>query len=132
MAGRDRDALDLLSVSRAGRLTILELKASEDIFLPLQALDYWARVVWHSRRGELDHLFPGLQLEPGAPRLLLVAPAISFHPSNQTVLRYFSPEIDVERVGINSDWQTRLKVILRFGRGAGPQSHENSFDKNGA
>lgn len=124
MAGRDRDALDLLALSHAGRLAVIELKASEDIQLPVQALDYWIRVNWHARRRELDHLFPDSDIRLDPPRLLLVAPALSFHPTNETVLRYFSPEIDVERIGINSDWQTRLKVVLRLQRGEQPQSHQ--------
>jgi hypothetical protein len=33
--------LDLLCVTRARRLAILELKATENIDLPLQAADYW-------------------------------------------------------------------------------------------
>lgn len=36
--------LDLLTPDRNGRLTILELKADEDLHLPLRALDYWIRV----------------------------------------------------------------------------------------
>jgi hypothetical protein len=31
----------------ARRLAVGELKADEDIHLPLQALDYWPRVEWH-------------------------------------------------------------------------------------
>ncbi len=40
----DRGMLDLLTLDRNGRLTILELKADVDLHLPLQALDYWIRV----------------------------------------------------------------------------------------
>ena len=36
--------LDLLTLDRNGRLTVIELKADEDLHLPLQALDYWIRV----------------------------------------------------------------------------------------
>jgi hypothetical protein len=36
--------LDLLTVTRSGRLAIVELKASEHIHLPLQVADYWLRV----------------------------------------------------------------------------------------
>ena len=128
MSGNDRNSLDLLAVSRSGRLTVIELKAAEDLQLPMQARDYWIRVMWHARRGELDHLFPGTILLPDPPRLLLVGPALSFHSANETVLRYFSPEIDVERVGINSDWQKRLKVVLRLSRGEQPQSHQTPHE----
>jgi hypothetical protein len=47
---------DLLAITRDGRLTVLELKAGEDIHLPLQALDYWRRIAVHSKAGELDNL----------------------------------------------------------------------------
>jgi hypothetical protein len=40
----DRGLLDLLTLDRNGRLTVIELKADEDLHLPLQALDYWIRV----------------------------------------------------------------------------------------
>ena len=122
-AGGDRDLIDLLAISASGRLAVLELKASEDIHLPLQALDYWMRIRWHAERGELEHLFPAVPVAPASPRLLLVAPAMSFHSSNAAILRYFSPEIEVERVGINSDWRHRLKVVLRLKGGDAPISH---------
>ncbi len=122
-AGRDRDAVDLLAVSPDGRLTVLELKASEDLHLPLQALDYWMRIKWHSERQELAHLFPAICLNTRAPRLVLLAPAFSFHSANGTVLRYFSPEVEVERIGVNSDWQTRFRVVLRLMGADTPISH---------
>jgi hypothetical protein len=125
-AGGDRDLIDLLAISVAGRLAVLELKASEDIHLPMQALDYWMRIRWHAQRGELQPLFAGTPLAPASPRLLLVAPAMSFHSSNAAILRYFSPEIEVERVGINSDWQRNLKVVLRLKSGDAPISHGSS------
>ena len=94
-AAVDRGVLDLLAVDRSGRLTVLELKASEDIHLPLQALDYWMRVKWHVSRGEFSAkgYFPGRELSNEPPRLLLVSPALDFHPSNERVLRFFSPGI---------------------------------------
>jgi hypothetical protein len=114
-AAADRGLLDLLAVERGGRLAVLELKASEDVHLPLQALDYWMRVKWHLDRGEFGAkgYFPGIELHNQAPRLLLVSPALDFHPSNETVLRYFSPRVPVERVGVGLEWRKELKVMLR-------------------
>ena len=40
----DRAMIDVLTCTRDARLAVLELKADEDIHLPLQGLDYWARV----------------------------------------------------------------------------------------
>ncbi len=122
-AGGDRDMVDLLATSPEGRLTILELKVSEDIHLPLQALDYWMRVKWHAERQELESLFPGLSIARRSPKLILAAPAMSFHSTHATVLSYFSPEIEVERIGINSDWQRQLRVILRLEGADNPISH---------
>lgn len=126
LAGGDRDLIDLLAISLSGRLCVLELKATEDIHLPVQALDYWTHVASHANRGELQHLFPIAAIRPQPPKLALIAPALAFHPSNATVLNYFSPEIEVERIGVNSDWQQNFKVVLRLKGADGPQSHGSS------
>jgi hypothetical protein len=121
-AAADRAVLDLLAVDHRGRLAVIELKASEDVHLPLQALDYWMRVQWHVERREFqaNGYFPKTEIcsellrEP--PRLLLVSPALDFHPSNERVLRYLSPQIPVERVGVGLEWRKELKVMYRSGR----------------
>ncbi len=114
-AAGERGVLDILAVDRSGRLAIVEVKASEDIHLPLQALDYWMRVKWHLERGEFAArgYFPGMELRADPPRLLLVAPALDFHPSNETVLRYLSRDIEVERVGVGLEWRQELRVMFR-------------------
>ena len=60
----DRAMIDVLTVTREGRLAVVELKADEDIHLPLQGLDYWSRVAWHHARGEFQRFgyFPGGKL----------------------------------------------------------------------
>jgi hypothetical protein len=40
--------IDVLAVTHAGRLAVVERKADEDIHLPLQGLDYWSRLEWHT------------------------------------------------------------------------------------
>lgn len=114
-AAGSRGILDVLAVDYDGGLVVIEVKASEDIHLPLQALDYWMRVKWHLERGEFEGrgYFPGLPLRIDPPRLLLVAPALEFHPANETVLRYFSSEIRVERIGIGIQWKQELQVMFR-------------------
>ncbi len=118
-AGGERGVIDLVAVDRDGRLAVLELKASEDIQFPLQTLDYWMRVKWHLERGEFSRggYFPGVELRAEAPRLLLIAPALEFHPQTEAVLRYFSPEIEVERIGLGADWRRQPEVMFRL-RGA--------------
>ena len=111
----DRAMIDVLAVTRDGRLSVLELKADEDIHLPLQGLDYWSRVAWHHARGEFQRFgyFPGRELSPAAPLLILVAPALHVHPATDTLLRYFSPEINWMLLGIDEHWRENLRVIFR-------------------
>jgi hypothetical protein len=93
----------------------------------LQALDYWMRVQWHVERREFqaNGYFPGLELLREPPRLLLVSPALDFHPSNERVLRYLSPQIPVERVGVGLEWRRELKVMYRSGTPAHLTPHVN-------
>jgi len=111
----DRAMIDVLTTTRAGRLAVVELKADEDIHLPLQGLDYWARVEWHHGRGEFPRFgyFEGRELSEEKPLLFLVAPALHVHPSTDTLLRYFSPEIEWEFVGIDERWREGVKVVFR-------------------
>jgi hypothetical protein len=122
-AARDRNIIDLLSVGRDGRLIILELKVVEDIHLPLQALDYWMRAECHLKRGDLDLLFPDAQVSKLSPRLLMIAPSTRFHSGNEVILSYFDSRIETERVGLNLEWQQRLKVSFRLRGAEKPQSH---------
>ena len=118
LSGTERGLMDLLAVNSRGRLVVVEFKASEDIHLPLQALDYWMRVDWHQKRGDLERqgYFPQrvLSLEP--PLLLLVSPALQFHSACETILRYFSPSVEVVRVGLNENWREGLQVLFRTPR----------------
>jgi hypothetical protein len=119
LAGGERGIIDLLAVDRAGRLAVIELKASADLHLPLQALDYWIHVKWHLDRGEFSPAgyFPGIELRPQPPRLLLVSPALDFHPATEILLSYFSPAVEVERIGLAVEWRKGLRVMFRL-RGA--------------
>ncbi len=122
-AGGERGILDLLAVDRSGRLTILELKATADLHLPLQALDYWIRVKWHLDRGEFSThgYFPGVALRPEPPRLLLVSPSLEFHPTSEAVLGFYAPAIEVERVGLGVEWRRGLQVMFRLAGAARPR-----------
>lgn len=115
VAGPDRGIIDLLASDRQGRLAVIELKASEDVHLPLQALDYWMRVKWNLDRDEFQACgyFPDVMLAEREPRLILVAPAMDFHPTTETVLKYVSPVIDVERIGVGAAWRQDLRVVFR-------------------
>ena len=118
-----RGVLDLLAVDRTGRLTVVELKASADPHLPLQALDYWVRVKWHLDRGEFsaNGYFPGIELRADPPRLLLVSPSLEYHPTTETILGFFAPGIEVERVGLAVEWRRGLHVMFRLNGAQRPQ-----------
>ena len=91
----DRAMLDVLTITRDNRLAVVQLKADEDIHLPLQGLDYWPRVEWLHARGEFRQFgyFPGREPSSADPLLFLVAPTLHIHPATDTVLHYLSPEL---------------------------------------
>jgi hypothetical protein len=111
----DRAMIDVLGVTRDHRLAVIELKADEDIHLPLQGVDYWSRVLWHQSRHEFTAAgyFSDSPLSPEPPLLILVAPALHIHPTTDTILRYLSPEIDWELLGIDEHWREQLRVVFR-------------------
>ncbi|WP_109486175.1 hypothetical protein [Occallatibacter savannae] len=122
----DRGMLDLLAADRNGRLCVIELKADEDLQLPMQALDYWIRVralnADRQRTPMSDRLlsaferegyFQGMELSDQPPRLILVAPALRIHPANLPVLRYLSPEVDWELIALGEHWRDELKIVFR-------------------
>ena len=121
----DRGMLDLLTLDHAGRLVVMELKADEDLHLPMQALDYWIRVralnddriSGPSGRAlsafERAGYFAGTEVSSLPPRLLLVGPALRIHPANEPVLRYLSPQIEWELIAVAEQWRQELKVVFR-------------------
>jgi len=114
----DRGIIDLLGVTRDGRLAVLELKAAEDIQLALQAVDYWLRVRWHHAQDDFHRYgyFPGVDLQKKPPLLILVAPGFRFHPSSDAILRALSRDIEIVRVGLAENWRRGLRVIFRQSR----------------
>jgi hypothetical protein len=126
LSSGDRGMLDLLTLDRNGRLAVIELKADEDLHLPLQVLDYWIRVrVLNADRQstagsdrrlsafERQGYFTGAEVSPLPPRLLLAAPALRIHPANEPVLRYLSPEVEWELIALSEHWRRGLKVVFR-------------------
>lgn len=111
----DRAMLDVLTITHDARLAVIELKADEDIHLPLQGLDYWSRVEWHHTRDEFPRFgyFPGRELSAEPALLFLVAPALHVHPATDTILRYIDPAITWEFVGIDEHWREGVRVVFR-------------------
>lgn len=123
IAGRDRGLADLLAIDRRGRLVVIELKASEDPHLPLQALDYWIRIRHHAAAAQFGPagFFPGHAILPSPPRLLLVAPALCFHPTTETLLEFFPSDLSVQRIGLGVEWQRSFRVVLRVDGASRPE-----------
>ena len=89
--------------------SMIELKASEDIQMPMQAVDYWLRVRRHQREGDFQRFgyFNGIELDSKPPLVWLVAPGLRFHSSTETVLKYLSAR--------NSDHADRSERKLAAG-----------------
>jgi hypothetical protein len=122
----DRGMLDLLALDQRNRLSVIEIKADEDLHLPMQALDYWIRVrALNADRQtpagaarplsafERAGYFPGTEISELEPRLILIGPALRIHPANEPVLRYFSAKIQWELVALNEDWRRELNIVFR-------------------
>lgn len=122
----DRGMLDLLMLDRNARLVVIELKANEDLHLPLQALDYWMRVrALNADRkptsGATEPIsaftrsgyFPSMEISALPPRMILASPALRIHPANEQVLRYLSPKIEWELLGLTEHWRRELKIVFR-------------------
>jgi hypothetical protein len=114
-AGGEHGILDLLGVTRSGRLAILELKATEHIHLALQAAGYWRHVRHHLEQGDLPRYgyFPGVELQAAPPLVYLVAPALRFHPATDELVRYLTPEVKIVRVGLAESWRHGVRVVMR-------------------
>ncbi len=115
-AAGDRDVIDLLGIDHTGRLVVIELKATADLQLPLQALDYWLRVRKHLEAGDFERFgyFAGHVISRDPPRILLVAPALEFHSTTETLLDALAPLIEFTRIGLAADWRTSLRVMFRL------------------
>ena len=111
----DRGIMDLVGITREGRLVVLELKATEDVQLMMQAVDYWLRVRYHQQREDFPRYgyFPGMNFSSEQPLLLLVAPSLQFHPAGDILARCLIRDIEICRVGLNENWRRGLRVILR-------------------
>ena len=117
--GDERSVLDLLTINHSGRLVVIEIKAVEDMQLPLQGLDYWLRVEQARLRGEFERrgLFAGIKFADQSPLLYLIAPRLRFHRSFKVMTKYFASEIEAFQIGLNANWRSGVKV--------------NSFEKLG-
>jgi len=113
----ERKILDLLTVTSAGRLAVIELKIQKDLDLVFQGLDYWDRVEHHLRNRDFQAsgYFAGVELSDTAPLLYLVSPLFEYHRELPFLRRYVRMDVDPVCVGINCDWRSGIRILRRFG-----------------
>jgi hypothetical protein len=113
--GAEAGRVDVLGKDRNGTLIVMELKVKEDPGLPLQALDYWGRVRDHDRAGDFERrgYFGDRGRRRPPPRVYLIAPAFCFHDSTERLVSFLDPSIEVWKVGINEDWRSGVRILLR-------------------
>jgi hypothetical protein len=72
-------------------------------------------VAWHQSCGEFARFgyFPGHEIAVEKPLLMLAAPALHVHPATDTILRYLSPGIEWELLGIDERWREGIRVVFR-------------------
>jgi hypothetical protein len=108
--------VEILGVDAERQLVVMELKVVPDPDLPLQALDYWGRVIHHSQQGDFVRrgYFSGIAVDQRAPKIYLVSPVFSFHDSTERLLSFMNPKVDVWKIGINEDWRSGVKILRRI------------------
>lgn len=113
--GSDPGRVDILGVDRQGTLVVMELKVAMNPGLPVQALDYWARVIQHNHRGDFQRrgYFVEAALNRRRPKIYLVSPVFSFHDSTEKILGYLDPSLDVWKISVNEDWRCGVRVLNR-------------------
>lgn len=114
--GKSAGRIDILGADRKGTLVVLELKVAADPDLPLQALDYWGRVIQHNKNGDFERrgYFSEIHLNRRSPKIFLVSPIFSFHDSTESLLRYLKPDLNIWKISINNNWRCGVKIMRRI------------------
>jgi hypothetical protein len=115
--GEERNIIDLLTITKAGRLVVIEIKASADPDLPFQALDYWIAVEQHRQAHDFENkgYFAGCDLLDEPALLVLVAPLLAFHKTASQMIAAVPPEVPLMEIGINQTWKKQIKILRRKG-----------------
>jgi hypothetical protein len=116
-AGEERNIIDLLSITKDGRLVVIEIKASPDPDLPFQALDYWIAVERHRKAGDFPKkgYFAGRTLKDVPALLVLVAPLLAYHKTAGRLIATLPAEVPLMEIGINQTWKKKIKILRRKG-----------------
>jgi hypothetical protein len=115
--GEERNIVDLLTVTRDGRLVVVEIKASADPDLPFQAFDYWLAVERHRRANDffMKGYFKGCRLADQPALLVLVAPLLTYHKSMGRLVSALPDSLPLLQIGINQGWRRSVKILRRTG-----------------
>jgi hypothetical protein len=115
--GEERSIIDLLTVTREGRLVVIEIKASPDPDLPFQALDYWIAVEKHRRNGDFQRhgYFSGRGLTNEPAVLVLVAPLLAYHKTAGRMIANLPADVPLMEIGLSQSWKRQIKVLRRKG-----------------
>jgi len=115
--GQDRNIIDLLTITEAGKLVVIEVKASADPDLPFQALDYWLAVERHRKAGDFQAkgYFRGLSILDEPALLVVVAPLLAFHRTLDGLVRMLPRNLPFMQIGINQSWKRQIKILRRKG-----------------
>jgi hypothetical protein len=113
--GPDSGRVDVLGADRRGTLVVMELKVAADPDLPIQALDYWGRVIQHNENRDFERrgYFSEVRLTRQRPRIYLVSPVFSFHDTTELLLHYLEPDMEVWKIAINENWRYGVNVLRR-------------------
>lgn len=109
----ERDKIDLLALRTDGRLVIIELKTTPDREMIYQTADYWRKIEFLRRKGNLNkaRLFGDADISDAPAICYLVAPMLSFHRDFEFLKNTISPEIELHRFNLAENWRARLKVL---------------------
>jgi hypothetical protein len=113
----ERNIIDLLTITTAGRLVVIEIKASADPDLPFQALDYWIAVERHRKAGDFlkKGYFDGCLLQDERAMLVLVAPLLAYHKTLGRMIEVLPRQVPLMEIGINQAWKRQIKILRRRG-----------------
>jgi hypothetical protein len=115
--GQERHTVDLLTITRQGRLAVIEIKVGADPDLPFQALDYWLAVERHRKAGDFEAAgyFRGVAILDEPALLVVVAPLLSFHRTFDRMVAHFPHNAPILQIGIAESWKRDIRVLRRKG-----------------
>jgi len=111
----EKDKIDLLALRKDGRLVVIELKVATDREMIFQAAEYWRKIEFQRRNGNLKKakIFGDLEIADAPAICYLVAPTLSFHREFGFLKNTLSPEIINFRFDLNENWRENIQILQR-------------------